>query len=426
MITSAPENFDTQDHSPAVEQASQFSKSGESCVLQERAETLLRELVTIDSSTTNFLGVTHAQRRIEAELFSMGFSTRLIASPMDHATSFLVAELRGQHADFITFVSHSDTVLANDAFSTPFRVDAITGRAYGSGVIDNKGGVVVLLEGLRKYLSSLVGEKPHFSLRVLISPNEEAGSAGFLDLYASFAESSACVLGFEPALENGSIIESRRGNRWYQIHIRGREAHAGRCRGEQVNAAHELAMKIVKLHELHRPEEGVAVNIAQIEGGRDRFNVVCGEARAKLDVRFASFASRDALHSEIERIFSTSHVPRANDGLEASCRYTIDDDCPPFSRTNASRKAIDFYLRTIEEIEGTRPQAEKAGGAGDVNYMSKANIAVLDGLGPVGGGMHTTDEFIVLSSLSTRAQALAEFLSHAPGLLAQDSGIDYF
>jgi acetylornithine deacetylase/succinyl-diaminopimelate desuccinylase-like protein len=47
-----------------------------------------------------------------------------------------------------------------------------------------------------------------------------------------------------------------------------------------------------------------------------------------------------------------------------------------------------------------------------VNYLSTAKNFVLDGLGPVGGEMHTAHEFVLIDTLKTRAQALAGFLAH--------------
>jgi acetylornithine deacetylase/succinyl-diaminopimelate desuccinylase-like protein len=56
--------------------------------------------------------------------------------------------------------------------------------------------------------------------------------------------------------------------------------------------------------------------------------------------------------------------------------------------------------------------SQPAGGAGDVNYLSTATNFILDGLGPVGGQMHTAHEFLALNTLVSRSKALAGFLYH--------------
>ena len=384
--------------------------------LQAYAEKLLEEMIGIDSQTKDTAGVMRVQRIIARELEEMGFKARFEKNPDPSVGSadILIARLDGEFDQHVTLVSHADTVLASDTCGV-YKKSSDGRTASGSGAIDNKGGLVVALVGLKSYLSQLRlnGETPRLSLRFVSSPNEEGGSTGFHALFRSCADDSRLVLGFEPALDNGSIVESRRGNRWYQLHIEGQEAHAGRCKGEQINAAHDLSIKISKLHKLNDIEKGIAVNVGQIQAGRDRFNVVCGVATAKIDARFASFESRDKLHRKIEKILLTPFVSSPVTGRDSKSTFTIEDDCPPFSATTESRSLLKFYLKTVEKIEGRTISAEKAGGAGDVNYMSQRGVIVLDGLGPIGGKMHTNDEFVYLPSLSSRATALARFLDRA-------------
>ena len=170
-------------------------------------------------------------------------------------------------------------------------------------MIDNKGGLIVGLAALERFLRKFADTR--YSLRVICSPNEEMGSVGFTEIFRELAPSSVVGFGLEPALDNGSVIHQRRGNRWYEIKVLGHEAHAGRSYGQHVNAAHDLAAKIVALSKLNDLPKHISVNIGHFEGGKDRFNIICGEARAKLDVRFATLESREAVHAKIERILQT-------------------------------------------------------------------------------------------------------------------------
>lgn len=383
--------------------------------LQTDSEELLEELVNIDSTTPDVAGVNRVQRVVGRELERLGFTVSLTPNPLATSGDLLTATLSGERTeDYISFVSHADVVLGIDSVGS-YRVLPDALHARGPGIIDNKGGVVIALRGIRRYLQTLreKGQGPRHSLRFICSPNEEVGSPGFLDTYRLYSESSQLVLGFEPALDNGSIIESRRGNRWYQVAVKGQEAHAGRCKGEQINAAHDVAMKIAKLHKLNHVKAGISVNVGQIVAGRDRFNVVCGEAHVKIDARFPSFAARERLHKQIESVLLTPEVRSSVTGHVSETTFEIADDCPPFSATLESRSLLKNYLRSVRNFEAREISAEKAGGAGDVNYMSRRGAIVLDGLGAVGGRMHTTEEFIYLPSLSTRACALSDFLLHA-------------
>ena len=118
---------------------------------------LLRELVELESPT----GDTAAMRdRMEAELRALGFA---VARHGEH----LVADRDGEGAPLL-LLGHVDTVWPRGTLERmPWRVD--NGRAYGPGSYDMKGGLVVLLEAVRR---SDTGR----ALRAVITADEEMGS----------------------------------------------------------------------------------------------------------------------------------------------------------------------------------------------------------------------------------------------------------
>jgi glutamate carboxypeptidase len=366
----------------------------------------LQEFSRVDAQTLARDGVAQLQDKVAADLESLGFRLQWIKGEQRFA-DLLVAERAGRRNSYISLVTHTDTVLGNER---PFELDLTTRRAYGSGVIDNKGGVIVGLSGLRRFLKKYP-ETEH-SLRWICSPNEEMGSIGFTDTFREFGQDSVVAFGLEPALDNGAIINQRRGNRWYDIEVRGREAHAGRSYGHHANAAHDLAEKIRQLAALTNYRKHVSLSVGHIHAGKDKHNVICGFAHAKLDVRFPSFEARDRLHKQIEKILERPVEVSVDGAHETKTTYKIVDDCPPFSLTPRTKALARGYAAFVSQLEGRRIGAQGAGGAGDVNYLSTDRNLVLDGLGPVGGEMHTTREFVAIDTLKTRAQSLAGFLHH--------------
>lgn len=370
------------------------------------AVSFLKEIVEADSCSPHTEGVSRVQQRVAGELEELGFTNQLLSNKITSSGPLLWAERAGKIDRFITVVSHADTVLP--AFG--FHLLSET-QAQGSGVIDNKGGLTVALLGLKLFLRT-ANKHNRFGLRFISSPNEELGSVGFLEDLQRASLDSVLALGFEPALDDGSIIQSRRGNRWYKIHVQGKEAHAGRSYGEHANAAHQLALHISRLVKLNNLKKHISVNIGRIEGGRDKYNVVCGWAEAKLDTRFANFSSRDRLHRKIAKILGQQDKPSLCGLDKSQTGFEIVDDCPPFNVNLRSRGWVRAYTEIISAIEAKKISARAAGGAGDVNHLSRKSIIVLDGLGPVGSGMHTDRELVHLPSILTRAQALAQFLQH--------------
>jgi glutamate carboxypeptidase len=367
----------------------------------------LKRFSEIDSATLNVAGVDEMQTQVASILESLHFKIRLQKGESRFG-SLIVAERPGRRAtQFISLVMHADTVLPNEqAFSLKLSED----KAVGSGVIDDKGGIAVGLSALERFLKAF--PETEYSLRVICSPNEEMGSVGFIEAFRQLGPDTVVGLGLEPGIDNGSIIHQRRGNRWYDIEILGKEAHAGRSYGEHANAAHDAARKIEELARLNNARKHISVNVGHIEAGKDKHNIICGWAKIKLDTRFPSLESRDSLHRKIERILSQPADPSTCGRLGTTTSFKIVDDCPPFSLTRSSRTIARRYAALISQLEGRKVYSQPAGGAGDVNYLSGTHNFVLDGLGPVGGGMHTAGEFVQISTLKTRAQALAGILHH--------------
>ncbi len=370
--------------------------------LNDRLVSQLKELVEINSGTSNTQGVDKIQDWISKELKALNFE---ITDQKDH---FLMANLKTKNSKTIVILVHVDTVFEKFSPFQNFKMNADQKFATGPGVADAKGGIVIAIEGLKRFLK----ENPtKFNIIFISSPSEETGSAGFTEIFRQLGKTAWIILGFEPSLVNGNIIHSRKGDRWYRIKTLGKEAHAGRSHKEGANACLALSEKLVLISKLTNYNENTTVSVGRIEGGKDKYNIVCGEAEAKIDTRFSSFVSRDKMHKKIESIINKNHVS----GVTTT--YALEDDSPPFSPTQISTPFINQYLSAVQKVENKKIKAEMTGGAADSNYFSHENAIIIDGLGPVGGKMHTTDEYIELQSLETRAEALKIFLK---GLSSSD------
>ena len=117
------------------------------------------------------------------------------------------------------------------------------------------------------------------------------------------------------------------------------------------------------------------------------------------------------LQKQLERIVLSNAVRAESDHAAAKTTLEIVDDSPPFSSDKEALNKAQHIERLIEKAEGRLAAAGPSGGTSDCNNLSRPGLSIIDGLGAKGGGMHTEKEFIILSSLKTRAAVLAEFLS---------------
>src|SRR5256885_508117 len=122
-----------------------------------RTLALLQRIVDINSGTMNFAGVRRVADVLRGELDSLGFTTKWIDGASFHRAGHLVAEHAGPGPKLL-LIGHLDTVFEP---SSPFqrfeRLDDSTTR--GPGVIDMKGGDVIIIAALSEFYKQLSGER---------------------------------------------------------------------------------------------------------------------------------------------------------------------------------------------------------------------------------------------------------------------------
>jgi glutamate carboxypeptidase len=133
--------------------------------------------VEINSGTKNVAGVNQVQEIIEAEMKKLGLATAYVPNPVDAAKSgkFLIGTLPGvDEKRYVTLIAHADTVFEPASGFTAFSLDEDGKIARGPGVADDKGGLVIGIAALKKYMERNPG-KPVMSIRFISAPSEEDG-----------------------------------------------------------------------------------------------------------------------------------------------------------------------------------------------------------------------------------------------------------
>jgi len=351
---------------------------------------LLRELVEIESPTYSG-GVRRVAEVCARELEALGAHPRFLDG--DH----LVAELDGDGPPLL-LVGHTDTVWPEGTIAQmPFRAE--NKRAYGPGVYDMKGCLVVLVEAIR-----LAGDRTR-ALRVFLTADEEMGSRKARPHLEREAQGCAAAFIVEPPGSSGNLKTARKGLGRFRLTITGRPAHAGTHRDEGISATEELAHQILALHALNDDERGVTVNVGVVRGGTSE-NVVAAEAEADVDIRVPRYEDRDRLEAALASL--QPHLEGAR--LEVTGGWTR----PPLEPLPAAERLLEQAQRHGRAL-GLDLAGESSGGGSDGNLVGAVGVPVLDGLGAEGGGAHAPDEHVVLTSMPVRAELLARLLRN-PGL----------
>ena len=298
----------------------------------------------------------------------------------------------------ILVLGHLDTVYGLGTIKNmPFR--ASRGRAFGPGAFDMKGGLVIALfacEALAR-----VDWLPRRKLVFLWTSDEETGSKSSREIIEREARRSAAVLVLEPAGgREGKLKTRRKATGTAEIAVTGRAAHAGLDPGAGVNALHELALQVARLMRLNDARRGITVNPTVAEAGT-RSNVIPAEARLTIDLRAETLADMHGIERKLKALRPI--LPGARVAVKGGfSRPPLERSASAALFSQASKFANQLGISLGECL---------AGGGSDGNFTGALGVPTLDGLGAVGDGAHSRDEYVIVSALPERAALLAALLA---------------
>ena len=297
----------------------------------------------------------------------------------------------------IFFGGHMDTVFANThPFQQTRRISP--NRLQGPGVTDMKGGLVIMLKVLEAFERS-----PHagkIGWEVLINADEELGSPGSTPLFNPIAKRNKLGLLFEPALPDGALVSQRKGSATVTVVASGKSAHVGRDFFEGRNALLGLARFALKAEALTNKKMGIILNVGRILGG-GAVNQVPDKGILRLNIRIDT---SEQLEGVIEHLKTL-----AKEEDQVHLEVFEEVKTPPKSFDGPIQTLFEGFAICAKELEipfNTRP----TGGTCDGNRLYSLGLPNIDTLGAVGGNIHTSEEYIDLSSLTERAKLSALFL----------------
>jgi glutamate carboxypeptidase len=362
---------------------------------QDGVPALVRELTTLvnlDSGSDDAGGLSHLADLLEGRLRDLGAVVEVLAAPPS-AGRVVRGTLGGTGTARIMLMVHYDTVFpAGEANRRPMRIDGH--RAFGPGVADAKGGIAIILRALEIARQRRFNE--YKTLTVVFNPDEEKSSPGSRDMLRTWAAQQDVVLSYEPP-DAERVIVATNGIAHLHLNVQGRASHAGSAPEKGRNAAVELAGQIMQLEDLGNAARGTTVNFTILQSG-DRINMIPDKATATADVRMSDLSELERVRSDANRIIRKHFVP------DTSVTIAIESRRPPFIRNPASDHLALLAQQVYRELDkALDPVAMRYGtDAGFAFQPGSAKPAVLEGLGIVGDGLHSPDEWADLDSVAPR------------------------
>lgn len=312
--------------------------------------------------------------------------------------SVAICSKKSTGASRILLSGHIDTVHEPDSPFRELKIATDGKTATGPGCVDMKGGLVIAVAALEALEACGVPCTWSF----IFSTDEETGSYAAARFLREQAKLHDVGLALEPAMADGGLVIERPGSGQFFIEATGNPAHVGRDFKSGVSAIDALARAIPPISSLAAPDEGLIVSVGIIQGGTAT-NIVPDSAKAWGNMRFARREQGEA----------------AVRGIQSACqgaagKATIDVQSAlnrPAKPTTGGTMVLANLARACAEDLGQKLPFGKTGGVCEGNNLQAEGLPTIDTLGVRGGGLHTPQEWIDLSSLVERCQLLAVLLS---------------
>ncbi|ELP6757248.1 M20 family metallopeptidase [Vibrio vulnificus] len=358
----------------------------------------LKPLINVDCGTYTLEGIEYIASQFEQKFQAMnGWQVKRV----DCGKAGVGLEIRNQpdaaHID-VMMIGHMDTVFpVGTAAARPMSLDAE--KAYGPGVSDMKSGLLNIVYAMRN-LDQAVLDK--LSICICMNPDEETGSGDSVEWIQSVAKLAKNVLVAEAARADGGLVKARKGMAGYKINFKGIAAHAGNDPEKGRSAITEMAQWIMAINAMTNFESGTTLNVGVVSGGAGA-NIVPEHAQAVVDVRFWNNAEYDDVDTKLNAMAQMPFVDGVSVTIE---REAYKPSMVPSEQTEGLMQLVESAAQELS----IDLNWHSVGGGSDANNTAILGVPTLDGLGPIGAGFHSDQEYLVLASIEPRIRMLMRVL----------------
>lgn len=406
---------------PASAQLSGAERKIAASVDADSANTLalLERMVNQNSGTLNLAGVRAMGEMLCPEFEALGFKVEWISLPETQRAGHFVATHKGNgRGKRMLLIAHIDTVFEANSPFQKYRREG--DKAIGPGVVDDKGGIAVILAALRAM--NKAGTLKDADIQVMLTGDEEKTGDPIPLARRDLIEAGKwadVALEFENlARENGQdfgTVARRSANGW-TLTTTGKTGHGGGIFSADTGygAIYEIA-RILDVWRSELIEENLTFNVGVIGGGTPvtidkdgmrieasgKTNVVPATAIARGDLRSLTPEQDAAARTKMQSIVA-KHLPGTTAALE------FQDNTPPMAPT-AGNRALLARLNKANRDLGLPEMAEfppAKRGAADSSFVA-AYADTLAGMGPSGGTLHAEGEWLDIPSIALQAKRSA-------------------
>jgi glutamate carboxypeptidase len=326
----------------------------------------------------------------------------------------------------LLLLSHLDTVL-------PARPPQWDGdRLLATGSIDTKAGLACLLSAFDLLRSEGLDVPADLCLAAV--PDEEVAGEVSHRVTRHLGTLARAIWVLEPGEPRDgaeTLVAGRRGMFGWSLKVHGRSAHSGLHFWRGASALDAASRFATASRALSARGRGATVNPARLVAGDSSFvedlarqhamagtgrqtNVVPDCAWLDGEARFLTTEEGAVVRQQLEEL-------RARIAEETATSLSIEygERVPPVDPRGPQRAACEKAVALAAARGWALEIEDDRGGISFSNFLEDpGRVPILDGLAPVGGGMHTRDEFLDWKSFERRTYLLRDLLAAEPRLTA--------
>ncbi|MCS7093467.1 MAG: M20/M25/M40 family metallo-hydrolase [Patescibacteria group bacterium] len=297
----------------------------------------------------------------------------------------------------LIFNGHLDVVSGKESQYRPFEKQ---GRLYGRGAIDMKSACAVLILVFKN-----VVKKINYPLALQLVTDEETGGFNGTKYQIEKGVRADFVIAGEPT--DFGINNKAKGIIWMKVKTKGISAHgAYPWNGENaLLKAQKIIEKIYRVYPLPKKESWqTTFNLARIETPNLTFNKVPAEATIFFDIRY------------IPEEFKNKSFKIGKKTFEKKIKKIIGADEEKeiilFEPPQFTEEKNSFILNLKKSIKNILKKNSKIiikHGGSDIRHFNQVSCPGIT-FGPIGGGLHSDEEWIDIKSLEYYYKILEDYV----------------
>lgn len=373
-----------------------FLKPQQAAMVEE-----VKRYCAIESGSRDKEGIDRVGELVAAAWRELGFSIETIAQPA--SGNHLLARRRGAGRGRLLCHMHLDTTQPRGTIAE-HPIEERDGRVYAPGILDMKGGWLVLLGAFRALRAA--GWDGLEQATVFLCGDEELGSPSGRPHIEAEARAADWQVIMEPS-RTGPLVTSRGvvGAIYFTIH----GAADDRPGVQAASAIAEAAHKIQALEALSDPARGRRLRVGIVEAGTAR-QAVPVKAWLSIDLRATRQEDAEELVHGAEAIAARAVVPGTRTVMTGGITR------PLFKRNAGNLRMLELAQAVGRELGLAIEEAPMSVGGSDGNFGAALGLPSLDGMGPAGGAENNR-QYILADALPQKAALLAGVISRLPELL---------